>query len=103
MKKTTLSLLGILLLVATQLPAQDTVFFSDFEFGGDVDFSIFEVADLNDADDQIGEWTGDDEFFPDADGSGFFRQTAPASWPILMVAVCCSLTGPSETIRCLPI
>lgn len=54
----------------SQLHAQETTFFTDFEFGGEVDFGIFEVSELNNADGQVGEWTADDALFPDGDPSG---------------------------------
>ena len=57
-----------MLITGGNLTAQDTVFFTDFDLGEG--FTILEVAELNDADDQVGTWTGED--FPVGDGSGHF-------------------------------
>lgn len=63
--KTKISLIVVMLLAMTQsLQAQDTVFSTGFEYD---DFPIiFEPADMNGADDQIGEWSGDE--FPEGIG-----------------------------------
>ena len=68
-KRITLSV-TIILLLAGQSGAQTTVFSSDFEFDGDLDFPLFQIDELNDQDNLIGEWSGDD--FPEGDGSSWF-------------------------------
>ena len=56
--KTKISLLAVLLLgAAYPLHAQETVFFTGFEY--DVLPFVFEPTDLNGATDQVGEWSGD--------------------------------------------
>ena len=64
--KTKISLLigGLLLCVAAAATAQDTLFYSGFSYD-DPSF-IIEPADLNGADDQVGEWSGDE--FPEGIG-----------------------------------
>ena len=52
------------LLVASPLLAQDTVFSTGFEY--ESEDIIIEPADLNGADDQVGEWSGDE--FPENSG-----------------------------------
>lgn len=59
-----------LLLCGTSALAQETVFFHDFEFQGDTAFSVFEVAELNGSEGQVGELSGDD--FPAGDPSSFW-------------------------------
>lgn len=58
-----LSILGLLWLAAS-LPAQDIVFFTGFEYD-DIPF-VIEPNDMNGADDQVGEWSGDE--FPEGVG-----------------------------------
>lgn len=65
--KTKISLipLGVLLWVAAPLLAQNTVFFTSFEY--DQDPIVIEPAELNGADDQVGMWSGD-QIFPEGIG-----------------------------------
>jgi hypothetical protein len=63
--KITLSALGMLLLATCQVLAQDTVFFSGFEYDGLFPI-IVEPVDMNGAEDQVGEWSGDE--FPEGTG-----------------------------------
>ena len=64
-QKITLPMLAILLLATSHLLAQDTVFFSGFEYDPFAPF-VIEPVDLNGADDQVGEWSGDE--FPEGQG-----------------------------------
>ena len=64
-KKIILPMLGFLVLGTCQLFAQDTVFFTGFEYDAGEPF-VIEPIDLNGADDQVGEWSGDE--FPEGQG-----------------------------------
>ena len=64
--KLTKLILSLMLITGGNLVAQETVFFTDFDLGEG--FTFLEVSELNDADDQVGTWTGED--FPAGDGSG---------------------------------
>jgi len=68
MKKKLFLILAGLLLVSSSVTAQETKFFTSFEFGsfGDEPEGIFAPSDINGADDQIGDWIGND--IPDAVG-----------------------------------
>ena len=64
--KMKISLVVVMLLGATfPLLGQDTVFFSGFEYSDGAPFP-FEPVELNGADDQVGEWSGDE--FPEGVG-----------------------------------
>ena len=68
-KKITLVMLGVLLLATSQVFAQDTVFFTGFEYAAGEPF-VIEPIELNGADDQVGEWSGDE--FPEGQGDILF-------------------------------
>lgn len=67
MNKQILPILAALLLASSSVFAQrETVFFTGFEYGNDELDGVLEPAELNGAEDQIGEWSGDE--FPEGIG-----------------------------------
>lgn len=67
MNKQILPIFAALLLATSSVFAQrETVFFTAFEYGNDELQGILEPAELNGAEDQVGEWSGDE--FPEGQG-----------------------------------